>query len=287
MRTVGAFMGAAGAALVTATGALAAQPEDGGMNFQPPATPVMEDIHAFHGVLLPIITAISLFVLGLLAYVILRYNKRANPKPKTFTHNTTVEIVWTAVPVAILAVISWFSFPLLYKQDVLPPDVDMTIKATGYAWYWGYEYPDHDIGEYISNMIPDNEIDPAKGQLKKLSVNFPMVAPEGATVRVITTGADVIHSFAMPAFGVKIDSIPGRLNETWFRVDEAGTYYGQCSELCGKYHAFMPIEARIVPQDVFDRWAAVAAESGGDSPEAVAILDAYDDRVRRTQVASR
>ncbi|WP_300545802.1 cytochrome c oxidase subunit II [Maricaulis sp.] len=265
-----------------AAGALAAtgQPIDGALGFQPAVTPIMERVNDFHNILLWIIIPITLFVMGLLLWVMIRYNRKANPNPSKNSHNTLLEVVWTAVPVLILVVISVFSFPLLYFQDEIP-EADFTIKATGYQWYWGYEYPDHEVDEYVSNMIADEDLE--EGQLRNLSVDLPVVVPVGATVRLQVTAADVIHNWAMPAFGTKMDAIPGRINEAWFRVDEAGTYYGQCSELCGIRHAFMPIEVHAVPRDVFDAWIAAKAEDPY-SDAANAIIAEYS-AARDTRLA--
>ncbi len=262
----------------TAAFATPGQPTDGGLGFQPAVTPIMERAVWFHDwLLLPIITVITLFVMGLLIWIIIRYNRKANPEPAKFSHNTFLEVVWTAIPVLILVVISVFSFPLLYFQDEIP-EADFTIKTTGYQWYWGYEYVDHGGGEYFSNMIPDEDIGP--GQLRNLSVDYPVVVPVGATVRLQVAAADVIHNWAMPAFGTKMDAIPGRLNEAWFRVDQEGVYYGQCSELCGLRHAFMPIEVHAVSQEAFDAWI----EAGPGSDEGNAIIAEYN-AARQTRLA--
>lgn len=274
------------AILLTLTAATAAfatpgQPIDGQIGLQPAVTPIMEQATWFHNVLLmPIITAITILVMGLLLWIIIRYNRKANPEPAKFSHNTFLEVVWTAVPVVILIVISVFSFPLLYFQDEIP-ESDFTIKATGNQWNWTYEYPDHEVGEYLSVMIEDEDLQ--EGQLRNLSVDMPVVVPVGATVRLQVTASDVIHNWAMPAFGTKMDAIPGRINETWFRVDQEGVYYGQCSELCGIDHAFMPIEVHAVPQDVFDRWIALKA----DDPYADAAneLLATNTAARQTRLA--
>lgn len=256
--------------------AWAAKPEDGALGFQPSATPMMDRITAFHEILLYIIAAITGFVLLLLAWVLIRYNRRANPTPSKVTHNTLLEVVWTGLPVLILVFISIYSFPLLYYVDSTPK-ADVTLKVRGYQWSWSYEYPDLGVKEYISNMIPDADIDAAKGELRNLSVDNPLVAPSGKTVRVIVRGEDVIHNWAVPAFGIKMDAIPMRNNETWFQVPagKEGVYYGQCSELCGRAHAFMPIEVRIVPEPVFQRWSKAMAE--GDEERARRVIAAYRD----------
>ena len=207
---------------------LLGQPTPKGIALQPAAAPLKHDAIFFHdAILMPIITAITLFVAALLVWVIVRYNRRANPNPASFTHNSPLEVTWTVVPIIILVFIGAFSLPVLFKQQEIP-EADVTIKAIGYQWYWGYAYPDQDIPEYVSNMLFENETTP---ELYRLAVDQPVVAPSGETVRVIVTAADVIHNWAMPSFGIKMDAIPGRLNETWFFVPEGkeGTYYGQCS----------------------------------------------------------
>lgn len=237
---------------------LMGQPTPGGMALQPAASPLKHSAIFFHdAVLLPIITVISLFVLGLLLWVMVRYNRKANPVPAKFSHNTVIEVVWTLVPVLILMVIAIFSFRLLFQYHDMPKP-DLTVKATGYQWYWGYEYPDQKISEITSNMLPEEEAK-AKGLPFRLAATEPMVVPVNKVVRVQITAVDVIHAFALPAFGLKTDAIPGRLNETWFKAEKVGTYYGQCSELCGVDHAFMPIEIKVVSQPEFDAWVASKA----------------------------
>lgn len=249
-------------AALFASAAFAGVPQDGQLGLQPPATEIMERIHWFHNIMImPIITVISVFVLALLLIVIVRYNRRANPTPAKWHHNTLVEVVWTAVPVIILVVIAIPSFRLLYFQDTIP-EADLTIKATGYQWYWGYEYPDQEIGEYVSNMLAEGD---ATQGLYLLETDQPMVAPAGKVVRMEITAADVIHSFALPSFGKKMDAIPGRVNLTWFKVDAPGSYYGQCSELCGIRHAFMPIHVEVVPENVFNAWASAKAQGDFDA----------------------
>tara|TARA_B100000212_G_scaffold340581_1_gene321530 strand:+ start:674 stop:1516 length:843 start_codon:yes stop_codon:yes gene_type:complete len=234
--------------------ALAAQPKPWQLGFQDAATGNMSQITDFNDFLLILMTAITLFVLGLMIYVAFRFNSRANPNPSSTTHNTLVEVVWTVVPILILVIIAIPSFRLLYHQRVLP-EADMTIKATGYQWYWGYEYPDHGGFGFDSLMLNDDE----RGeQPRLLATDTAMVVPVNTTVRVIVTAADVMHSWAMPAFGVKMDAIPGRLNETWFKAEKTGTYYGQCSELCGIRHAFMPIRVEVVEPEAFASWVVEA-----------------------------
>jgi cytochrome c oxidase subunit II len=243
--------------------ALAGQPHDGGLGFQASASSVMDDIVWFHDFLLWIITIIVIFVTALLAIVVLRFNRKSNPTPSKTTHNTLLEVAWTVIPVMILVVIAIPSFRLLYKQVVIP-EAEMTVKAVGYQWYWGYEYPDHGDISIISNMIPDDQLQP--GQPRLLAADYDMVVPVDTTIRVIVTAADVIHAFAVPSFGVKIDAIPGRLNETWFRAERTGMFYGQCSELCGTRHAFMPISVKVVTKEEFEEWVAQEQQAalGGD-----------------------
>lgn len=234
------------------SGAVAhAEPVDRGIGLQAPVTEVMRDIISFHNMLLWIITAIVLFVLALLIIVAVRFNAKSNPVPSKTTHNTLIEIAWTVIPVVILVIIAIPSFRLLYKQVVIP-EAELTVKAVGYQWYWGYEYPDHGDISIISNMVEDADLQP--GQPRLLAADEVMVVPVDTTVRVIVTAADVIHAFAVPPFGIKIDAIPGRLNETWFRAEKTGMFYGQCSELCGTRHAFMPINVKVVTQEEFEAW---------------------------------
>ncbi len=262
------FQGIRALATGVATGALAAfwgasafaedligQPTDGSMLMQPGVTPLKHQAIWFHDVILfPIITFITLFVAVLLAICIIRFNKRANPVPAKWSHNTSIEIAWTLIPVMILVVIAVFSFQLLFKYHDMPKPY-MTVKATGYQWYWGYEYPDQKIPEFISNILPEDKAK-AAGVPYRLAATEPLVVPVNQTVQVLTTGADVIHAFAVPAFGVIMDAVPGKVNSTWFKVDRIGTYYGSCRELCGTDHAFMPIEVKVVSQADFDAWVA-------------------------------
>jgi cytochrome c oxidase subunit 2 len=242
------------------------QPTDGNMGLQPAASPLKEQVHFFHNaVLMPVITGITLLVLGLLIWIVIRYNKKSNPVPAKWSHNTFIEIVWTVLPVLILVGISLFSFRLLYAYHDMPKP-DLTVKATGNQWNWSYEYPDQGVPEYVSNMLPEDEI-AARGMphsLYRLAADEPIVVPVGKTVRVLVTATDVIHAFALPAFGLKTDAIPGRVNETWFRADRVGTFYGQCSELCGVDHAFMPIQINVVTEAEFATW--VASKGGSMTP---------------------
>jgi cytochrome c oxidase subunit 2 len=243
-----------------ATAAFADLPENWQLGFQASASPIMESITSFHNFLLVVITAITLFVLVLLVIIMLRFNSRANPEPSTRTHNTLLEVIWTTVPILILVVIAIPSFRLLYAEDVVP-ESDMTVKLIGNQWYWTVEYPDHDDLSYDIIMLEDDERETDDPRL--LAVDNDIVVPVNKTVRVITTSVDVIHAFATPALGVKIDAVPGRLNETWFKATREGTFYGQCSELCGARHAFMPTAIRVVSEQEFTAWLEEAQEEFG------------------------
>ena len=238
------------------------------LGFQPAASPVMDEISWFHNsFLLPIIVVITIFVVLLLAICILRFNARANPNPSRVTHNTMLEVAWTVIPVLILVAIAIPSFRLLYFQlDYLSEErpADITIKATGYQWYWNYEYPDHEEIAFDSYLVEEADLEP--GQPRLLTVDADVVVPVGKVVRLIVTAdpTGVIHAWAIPAFGVKIDAVPGRLNETWFKAERPGIYYGQCSELCGRGHAFMPIAVRVVSEDDFNAWVETAKSAGLD-----------------------
>lgn len=238
---------------------LLGQPTPAGIGLQPPATEVARNVAFFHNaVLMPIITIITLFVLGLMLYVAVRFNKRRNPVPARFTHNTPVEVVWTVAPVVILLFIAIFSYKLLFKFHDMPR-ADLTVKATGVQWYWKYEYPDQQVAEYTSLMLDEAKAK-AAGVPYRLAVDNPMVVPVGAVVRILVTGEDVIHAFGVPAFGFVFDAIPGRVNETWFKAERPGVYYGQCRELCGVDHAYMPIQINVVSRADFARW--VTAQGG-------------------------
>jgi cytochrome c oxidase subunit 2 len=250
----------AGAALA-ASGVASAelgQPAPWEYRLQEAATPVMENITWFHNFLLVLITLITLFVLGLLVAVVVKFNAKSNPIPSRTTHNTLIEVAWTLIPVLILVGIAVPSFRLLFLElDI--PKADLTIKATGKQWYWSYAYPDNGKFEFDSLLAQDK-------QPRLLGVDNEMVVPVNKIVRVQTTGADVIHSFAVPAFGIKIDAIPGRLNETWFKATKTGMFYGQCSELCGKDHAFMPIAVRVVSDQEFASWVEAAKKKFASAP---------------------
>jgi len=237
------------------------QPVPWGIGLQAGASPIKHQVADFHDLLLVIITAITIFVLALLVYVMWRFRADRNPTPSKTTHNTLIEIIWTTVPVIILVIIAVPSFKLLYAEDVVPP-ADMTVKAIGKQWFWSYEYdvPEKGTITFDSYMLSDDEAQKA-GLPRLLGVDNPMVVPVGATVRVQVTAADVIHSFALPSFGVKRDAVPGRLNETWFKAETEGDFYGQCSELCGNGHAYMPIMIRVVSADAYTKWLADAEKN--------------------------
>jgi cytochrome c oxidase subunit 2 len=234
------------------------QPSPWQLGFQQAATPVMENIVWFHDFLLWLIVAITIFVLALLVIIAVRFNARSNPTPSRTTHNTLLEVMWTLVPVIILVAIAVPSFKLLFLELTIPP-ADVTVKATGKQWYWSYAYPDNGKFEFDSLLAQDKKP-------RLLGVDNEMVVPVNKVIRIQTTGADVIHSFAVPAFGIKIDSVPGRLNETWFKATKVGMFYGQCSELCGKDHAFMPIAVRVVNDQEFAAWVEGAKKKFATNP---------------------
>ncbi|HYJ84415.1 MAG TPA: cytochrome c oxidase subunit II [Allosphingosinicella sp.] len=245
----------------TSPNATVGQPT-GALGFQPQVTPIGEEALFFHNtILMPIITIISIFVLALLLYVMIRFRRSANPVPSRTTHNTMLEVVWTLVPVLILVAIAVPSIRLLAHQYA-PPKADITVKATGNQWYWTYTYPDHGGFEIVSNGLKDEDAK-ARGEPRLLAVDERMVVPQGATVKMIITAADVIHSWGVPAFWTKLDAVPGRLNETWFKTDKPGVYYGQCFELCGARHAYMPIAVEVLPPAQFAAWVA---SKGGKMP---------------------
>ena len=243
-------------ALLAVLGARAAmaglgQPSPWQFGLQQSATPVMDNIIWFHDFLLYIITAIAAFVLVLLLIVMVRFNARSHPTPSRTTHNTLLEVAWTTIPIMILLVIAVPSFKLLFFQ-LIPPPAELTVKATGKQWYWSFSYPDNGGFEFDSAMVKEEGL--KQDQPRLLAADTEMVVPVNKNVHVLTTGADVIHSFAVPSFGIKIDAIPGRINETWFKATREGIFYGQCSELCGRDHAFMPINVRVVSEQAFAAW---------------------------------
>ncbi|MGR3480061.1 cytochrome c oxidase subunit II [Salipiger marinus] len=264
-------------AMAQGTLELVGTPHNGGTGFQPAATELARDLQWLDGMLLVIITAICLLVVGLLIFALVRFNQKRNPNPKSFTHNSPLEIAWTIGPIAILVLIGAYSLPVLFKQQEIP-EGDVVVKVTGYQWYWGYEYVGTDLA-YDSYMIGapatggDNRMTPeVSAQLQDagytdseflLATDSAVVVPVGATVVMQVTGADVIHSWTIPAFGVKQDAVPGRIAELWFRPEREGVYFGQCSELCGISHAYMPITVKVVSQEVYDAWLAASQEDGG------------------------
>lgn len=270
MRRILAFLSGLSAVGAGAS-AYAQQPREWQINLQTPATPFAEAGMAFNNMMLVIIIGISVFVLVLLAIVIFRFNAKKNPTPSKTTHNTLLEVVWTVVPVLILVVIAVPSFRLLYLGDRVE-NPEMTLEVTGYQWYWGYEYPDQQIDEFSSYMIPDEEIDEEAGQLRLLSVDNPVVLPVDTDIQILVTAADVLHSFAVPAFMIKTDAVTMRWNETWARIQEEGVYYGQCSELCGIGHGFMPIEIRAVSREAFDQWTIDQVGDAEIDPENPPVL---------------
>lgn len=241
------------------------KPVDGATGFQPAATSLAEDLHWLDHMVLLIITAIVAFVSLLLVIVIVRYNRRANPNPAKFTHNTPIEVAWTLIPVLILVFIGAFSLPVLFNQQEIP-EADLTIKATGNQWYWSYEYPDSEFS-FDSFMLARDELEEHGYSQDEylLATDTAVVVPVGKIVVMQVTASDVIHSWTIPAFGVKQDGVPGRIAELWFEVDEPGIYFGQCSELCGKDHSYMPITVKAVSQEAYDAWLQGAVEQYADA----------------------
>lgn len=273
---------AAYAAFVTAlsTGYALAQtegaPSPGGIGMAPMVTPVGHETQAFYnGVLMPIISFIALFVLGLLIYVAVKFNETANPVPSKVTHHTWLEVVWTLIPVLILLVISVPSFRLLAHQVEIP-EAAVTIKVTGSQWYWSYKYPEDQGGGFGFDQImkPENEIDLAKGDLRLLSVDNEALVPVNEVIKVQLTSNDVIHAFGVPSFGVRMDAIPGRLNQTWFKIEKEGVYYGQCFFICGKDHAYMPIVIRAVSRPAYEKWLADSKQKFGAAEQKTRFADA-------------
>ena len=238
-------------------------PKDWQLGFSEPATELMSDVIAFHSyILMPIITGISILVLALLLYIAYRYNSNRNQIASTTTHNTLIEVLWTVIPVILLIIIAIPSFRILFTSETIPK-ADLTIKAIGNQWYWSYEYPDYDDFSFDANMLQDEELsDPS---LRLLETDTQIVVPVNKVVKLLFTSNDVLHAWTIPAFAVKKDAVPGRLNETWFKAEKTGTYYGQCSELCGPKHAFMPINVKVVSQDEFDNWLSFAKEEYASS----------------------
>ncbi|MDA9966954.1 cytochrome c oxidase subunit II [Candidatus Pelagibacter sp.] len=250
-------------ATILSTHAWANQPKNWQLGFQDSASQGMTEIVSFHNnILLPVIIAISVFVLFLMIYVCIRFRASKNPNPSKTTHNVAVEVLWTLIPCLILIVMAVPSFKILYKQDTIPK-ADVTVKAIGYQWYWGYEYPDENI-IFESYMIKEDEL--KENQPRLLTVDNEVVVPVNKVVKVLITANDVLHAWALPSFGVKRDAVPGRINETWFKAEKVGTYYGQCSELCGIQHAFMPITVRVVTDEEYAIWLAEAKMKFANEP---------------------
>jgi cytochrome c oxidase subunit 2 len=261
------------------------QPIADGIGFQPAATKLARDLQWLDGMVLIIITAITVFVLGLLAYVIFRYNRKANPVPETFTHNSPVEVAWTVIPIVILVFIGAFSLPVLFDQQKIP-EGEVNIKVTGYQWYWGYEYVDEGF-EFESFLIGDGKVLTPEVELELqeagytrdqflLATDTAVVVPVDKTVVMQITGADVIHSWTIPAFGVKQDAVPGRLGQLWFKAEKEGIYFGQCSELCGKDHAYMPITVKVVSQDAYKSWLSAAKSEYAGTIQSYNIAEASE-----------
>jgi cytochrome c oxidase subunit 2 len=247
------------------------KPIPGGTNFQPAVTELARDLRWLDNMLLVVITIISLFVVIILAVALFKYNKKANPDPQTFTHHSTLEITWTVVPMLILIFIGTFSLPILFKQLEIPKS-DVTIKATGNQWYWSYEYPEHDFS-FDAFMLEKEELEKYGYEEDEylLATDYPMVVPVNTNVRMQIAGADVIHAWKIPAFGVHMDAVPGRLNETWFKADVEGVYFGQCSELCGKNHAYMPIVVKVVSKELYEKWLESAILEFAGEPKAIQL----------------
>ncbi len=246
-------------------------PTQGGLGFQPAATELARDLQWLDGLILVIITAITLFVTALIIYCIVRYNRKNNPNAASFTHHTPVEVAWTVIPIVILVFIGAFSLPVLFKQQEIP-EADITIKVTGYQWFWGYEYVDHEFG-FESFMLAREELEDYGYSQDEylLATDTAVVVPVGKTVVMQVTAADVIHSWTIPSFGVKQDAVPGRLAELWFAAEREGIYFGQCSELCGKDHAYMPITVKVVSQQDYDAWLDGAIAEYAGTPRDITV----------------
>jgi cytochrome c oxidase subunit 2 len=247
------------------------KPIPGGTSFQPPATDLARDIQWLDDMLLIFVIATSVFVVVLLGIVAIKYNRRSNPNPANFTHHSALEVTWTVVPVLILIVIGSFSLPILFNQLEIP-ESDVTIKATGNQWYWSYEYPEHQFS-FDAFMLEREELEKYgyKQDEYLLATDYPVVVPVGTNVRMQIAGADVIHAWKIPAFGVHMDAVPGRLNETWFNADKEGIFFGQCSELCGKNHAYMPIVVKVVSKDIYEKWLDGAILEFAGKPRKIEI----------------
>jgi cytochrome c oxidase subunit 2 len=258
--------------LLISTFAFGDQPVPWQIDFQPPSTPTMEKIYSLYYFMLIMLTIIVVFVCGLLVYVLVKFNARANPTPSKTSHNVALEILWTAIPVVLLTIIAIPTFKIIYFANETP-EAEFTLKVVGHQWYWSYEYPDHDRITFDSYMIQDKDLKP--GQKRLLEVDNRVVIPEKTIVRIQVTGGDVIHSFAVPAFGIKIDAVPGRVNETWVKVDKPGVYYGQCSELCGSQHAFMPIAVQVVSKEEFQNWLIQAKAKFANNNVNLKVISQY------------
>jgi cytochrome c oxidase subunit 2 len=267
-----AVLGALGIAFAGA--AFATEPHPWQLGMQEPGSVVKDYLHHFHDMLLWIITIITIFVLALLVYTIVRFRASANPTPTRTAHNTLLEIAWTAIPVLILVVIAIPSFKLLYLGD-RTPNPEMTLKVVGHQWYWSYEYPDHGDIKFDSYMVPESDIKP--GQRRLLEVDNRVVVPAGTNVRILVAGTDVIHSFFIPSLGVQIYAMPGRLNETWVNVDKPGVYYGQCNQICGVNHAYMPIAVEALSKQDFAKWVEDAKKKFAKAPDDGRVTVAASD----------
>ena len=242
----------------------AAEPKPWQMNFQPAATPVMEKITDFHNLLLIVEVAIVLLVLVLMVIIVVKFNVKTNPEPSKTTHHTALEVIWTIVPIVILMVFAVPSMKLLFFMDKAQ-NPEMTLKITGNQWYWSYQYPDHGGFSFDSNLIPEDEL--KAGQRRLLEVDNQVVLPVNTEIRLLMTSEDVLHNWAIPSFGVKMDTVPGRINETWVKVTKPGVYYGQCSELCGINHGFMPIAVKVVSKESFKKWTVKAKKEFAQSDD--------------------
>ena len=245
------------------------------LSFQNPATDLMQEVVTLHNGILIVMTVITLFVLFLLFYVSFRFSAKRNPVPSTTTHNTIIEILWTAIPIVILVVMAIPSFKLLYKQEK-SDSYDMTVKVIGHQWYWEYEYPDHGNFYFESYMIEEEDLQ--KGDLRLLTVDNPLVIPANKNIQILITAGDVLHSWAMPSMGIKTDAVPGRLNETWINVKEPGTYRGQCSEICGRGHGFMPVVVKVLPENEFMAWVNEAKNNYAVN-EDIELNETLDDEI--------
>ena len=273
-RVLGAGTAVAAWSMAGLVPAVAQQPHPWQLNLQEAHSPIMERIHDLHDILIWMCVLISLFVLGLLIYAVWRFNEKRNPVPSATTHNTMIEVLWTVIPIVILVAITIVSIPLLYATDD-SSDADLTIKAIGRQWYWSFEFPDNGAFTYDSFMVKQEDLKP--GQPRLLTADEDLVLPVGKKIRVLVTSSDVLHAFAIPSLGSKVDAVPGRINHTWFQIDEPGMYYGQCSELCGTGHSFMPLSIRAVTEAEFNTWLLEAKQR-------FAAADDGDIRARPVQV---